>query len=116
GHQVRRELHASRVEPDDDPERLDELRLGEAGNAEQKPVAAGEQHGQAQVDDASLPHDDRTDLAARSGDAFENGVDVAGESLKVRGARRAHAAFLFATQPLAVSLSRRSHYIDRVPA
>ncbi len=73
GHQVRRELHAAGVESDDDAERFDQLRLGEARNADQEAVTAREQHGQAQIDDAGLSHDDRADLGARRRDALENG-------------------------------------------
>ena len=47
-HQIGRELHAQGVEPHDDAEGLDKLRLGEARDADQEAVAAGEQ-------DASAP-------------------------------------------------------------
>ena len=41
-HQVGRELDAPRVEPERDAHGLDQLGLGEAGHADQQPVAAGQ--------------------------------------------------------------------------
>ena len=46
GHQIGGELHAQGVEPDNDAQRLDKLRLGEPRDADQKAVAAGEEDGQ----------------------------------------------------------------------
>ena len=63
-HQVGRELHAPRVEPEHDPKRLDELRLGEARHADEQPVAAGQDRDEGEVDDPLLPEDDRVDGVA----------------------------------------------------
>ena len=45
-HQVRGELYPARRETEHRAHRLDELGLGEAGYANQEPVAAGEQRDQ----------------------------------------------------------------------
>ena len=81
GHQVGRELHAQRVEPHDDAERLHQLGLGEAGNADQQAVTAGQQGDERLLDDPLLAEDHRADRLARGGDAGERrfgGLDDAG--------------------------------------
>ena len=59
GHQVRRELHPPCVEPEHGAERLDQLRLGEAGHADEQAVAAGQDRHQGEVDHLLLAEDDR---------------------------------------------------------
>ena len=53
-HQVGRELHAPRIEPEHDPERLDELGLGQPRHPDEQAVAAGENRRQRLLDDAVL--------------------------------------------------------------
>ena len=57
-HQVRRELDALELEVEDLRERGDEERLGEARNAHQKDMAAGEDGGQHEFDDVHLSDND----------------------------------------------------------
>ena len=68
-HQVGGELHPQRLEPHDDSERLDQLGLGEAGNADQQSVPAGEQRHQRLLDHPFLAEDHCADRLARRGDA-----------------------------------------------
>ena len=79
GHQIGRELHPQRVEANDDPQRLDQLGLGEARHADQQSVSAGEQRRERQVDDPLLAEYDAADLRARGGDALQRRVGVAGQ-------------------------------------
>ena len=68
GHQVGGELHPQRVEPHDDSQGLDQLGLGEAGNADQQSVSAGEQRHQRLLDHPFLAKDHRADRLARRAD------------------------------------------------
>ena len=100
-HQVGRELHPQRVEPDDNPERLDELRLGEAGDADQEPVTARQQNGERQIDNPLLAEDDAADLGARRADPLERRVDVARQETGPCGVGHAHPFVLCAPMRLA---------------
>ncbi len=80
GHEVGRELHALGVEAEHAAERLDEQRLGEAGNADQQRVAAGQDGDQRSLDDDVLAEDDRGGRLVRPlhplGGRLEAGDDV----------------------------------------
>jgi hypothetical protein len=68
-HQVGRELHPQRLKPHDNAQRLDQFGLGEAGDADQESVPAGEQRHQRLFDHPFLAEDHRADRFARRGDA-----------------------------------------------
>ena len=70
-HQVRRELDAAGIEAEHDAQRLDELGLGEAGDADQQRMAAGKQRHQRPLDDAFLAEDDAADAVAHAGNVGE---------------------------------------------
>ncbi len=70
-HQIRRELHAPRIEAEHDAERFDELGLGEARHADEQAMAAGQQSDERFLDDLPLAEDDGADRRARRGDAVE---------------------------------------------
>ena len=78
-HQVGRELHPQRVEANDDPQRLDELGLGQSRHADQQSVSAREQCRERKVDDALLAENDAADLRSRRCDALQRRVGVAGQ-------------------------------------
>jgi hypothetical protein len=59
--EIGRELHAAGIEPQHGPQRLDQLCLGEARNADQKGMAAGQKRDQRALDHAFLTEDDRAD-------------------------------------------------------
>ena len=65
GHQVGRELDAPRGQPEDGAERLDQLGLGQAGDADQQAVAAGQNGDERAVDHRLLAVDDLADGLAR---------------------------------------------------
>ena len=71
-HQVRRELDALGVEPERDAERFDQLGLGEAGNADQQRMAAGQDRHQRVFDHPVLAEDD-------GGDRLLCGANLAGD-------------------------------------
>ena len=71
GQQVRRELHALLGEAEHAAERLDELGLGEAGHADEQPVAAGEDGDERLLDDLVLAEDDGADRGAGAADMVE---------------------------------------------
>ena len=66
GHQVGRELDAAGVEAENGAHRVDELGLGEAGHADEQPVAAGQHRDQRPLHHDLLAEDDAADAAARS--------------------------------------------------
>ena len=66
-HQVGRELDAAGIQAEHDAERLDQLGLGEAGNADQQRVAAGQQRDQRALDHAFLAEDDPADAVPDPG-------------------------------------------------
>ena len=68
--------------PEDDAQRLHELRLGQARNADQKAVTAREQRHQRLFDDLFLPENHLADLAPRRRDSRQRRL----------GASRANAA------------------------
>ncbi len=63
-HQVGRELDALGVEPEHDAHGFDQLGLGEAGNADEKRMAAGEDGQQCLLDHAFLAENDLADSVA----------------------------------------------------
>ena len=65
GHQVGRELDAGRRETEHGAEGLDQLGLGEAGNADEEAVTAGEDGDEGAVDDGLLAVDDLADRGPR---------------------------------------------------
>jgi hypothetical protein len=75
-------LDALVLESEDRTQRLDQSRLGEAGDADQQPVAAGEQRDQRLIDDLALAEDDAADALADEGEAgaerFDLGEELAG--------------------------------------
>ena len=66
-HQIGRELDAAGIEAEHHAQRLDQLGLGEPGNADQQRVAAGEQRHQRALDHGLLAEDDAADAGADSG-------------------------------------------------
>ena len=64
-HQVGRELNALELEVEDLRKRRDEERLGKAGDAHQKDVAAREDRGQDEFDDVHLANDDLGEVLLR---------------------------------------------------
>ena len=70
GHQVGRELDAAGGEPEHRAHRVDELGLGEAGHADEQPVAAGEHRGQRPLHHRLLAEDHVGDSAARASPSF----------------------------------------------
>ena len=68
GHQVGGELDAAGVEAEHGAERLDELGLGEAGNADEQAVAAAEQGDQGPLDHLLLAEDHAADGGLGCGD------------------------------------------------
>ena len=64
GHQIGRELDALRREAEHDAERLDEFRLGEAGHADEQPVAARQDRDERFLDHRALAEDHRPDGGA----------------------------------------------------
>ncbi|MGY4368326.1 hypothetical protein ACVW1A_004391 [Bradyrhizobium sp. LB1.3] len=60
-HQIGRELDALGIEAERDAERLDQLGLGETGDADQQRMAAGEDGDQRVLDHAVLAEDDGRD-------------------------------------------------------
>ena len=73
GHQVRRELDAADFEAQHRAQRVDELRLGEAGHADHEAVAAGQDGDQRVLDDLGLAEHDLADRLARLGDLLDGG-------------------------------------------
>ena len=73
-----------RVEPEHRPERLDQLGLGEARDADQQPMTAGQQGGERQIDDVLLAENDRADLGPRRGDPLQRRVDAPGSTGSAR--------------------------------
>ena len=67
-HQVGRELDAARVEPEHDAHGLDQLGLGEAGQADQQRVSAAEHGDQRLLDHPFLPEDHVADRGLGGGD------------------------------------------------
>ena len=63
-HQIGRALDALVVEPEHGAERLDQPRLGQAGDADQQRMAAGEQGDQGLIDHLALAEDDSADALA----------------------------------------------------
>jgi hypothetical protein len=61
GHEVGRELDAPRVETEHNAHGLDELGLGQAWNAKEQRMAAGEDGHERLFDDLVLAEDDRPD-------------------------------------------------------
>ena len=98
-HQIGRELDPQRVEAYDNPQRFHELRLGEAGNADQEPVPARQENGERQIDHALLAEDDGADLGARHGDPLERRIDVARQEAGAHGIGHTHSAILCAAAP-----------------
>ena len=68
GHQVGGELDAAGVEAEHGAERLDQLGLGEAGNADQHAVSAAEHGDQRALDHLLLAEDDVADGGLGRGD------------------------------------------------
>ena len=68
GHQVGRELDAVGGQPEHRAHRVDELGLGEAGHADEKPVAAGEHRRQRPLHHRLLAEDHFGDGGARGGE------------------------------------------------
>ena len=93
-HQVGRELHPPRVEAEHDAERLDELRLGEAGHTDEQAVAAGDQRDERFLHHAGLAEDHGADRRAGGGDAVERHFGMAGNGAVERGGRRVHGSAL----------------------
>ena len=91
GHQVGRELDAAGVEAEHGAERLDELRLGEAGDADEKAVAAGEKGDQGQVDDLFLAEDDRVDGLPGAPDSLKRRLRIADDRVVEGGGRLSDA-------------------------
>ena len=60
-HQIRRELDAPRIEAEHGAHGLDQLGLGEAGNAEQEAMAAGQDRDERLLDHLVLAEDDGAD-------------------------------------------------------
>ena len=67
-HQVRRELDAAGVEPEHDAHGLDQLGLGEAGEADQQRVAATEHGDERLLHHRVLPEDHIADRCFRGSD------------------------------------------------
>ena len=97
-HQIGGELDAVRLEAEDGAERHHELGLGEAGDADEQPVAAGEQRHQRPLHHRRLTEDDAADLGARLGDAGDGGFRVAHDGVLVAGLDR-HGAHSRASPP-----------------
>ena len=76
-HQIGRELHAPRVEAEHGAEGFDELGLGEARNADEQAMTAGQQRDQSFLDDLRLAENDRFDRRPRRGDALQRGLGAA---------------------------------------
>ena len=89
GHEVGRELHALGVEAEHLAERLDEQRLGEAGDADEQRVAAGQDGDQRSLDDDVLAEDDRGGGLMRPLHAL-GGRLQAGDDVGVRFGEGAH--------------------------
>ena len=70
-HQVRRELDAPRVEAERDAERLDELGLGKARNADQQGMTTGHDRHERLFHDALLSEDHPPDGGFHTGDVGE---------------------------------------------
>ncbi len=56
-HQIGRELHAPRIEPQHRAQRVDELCLGKARQADQQPMAAGKDGSEHLLDHRLLSED-----------------------------------------------------------
>ena len=86
-NQIRRELHARGVEPQDSACRLHEPRLGKSRQADEKRVAAGKQRHQHLLDDFVLPDHGSGELVLRllkfSGQGIEAGNGVTGAGGRV---------------------------------
>ena len=91
GHQVGRELHAPRIETQNDAERFHELRLCKPGHADEKAVAAGQERHEGQVDDLLLPEDDRVDGFAGPPDGLKRRFRTPDDCVVERGRRLSNA-------------------------
>ena len=91
GHQVGRELDAPRIEAENDAERFHELRLGEAGHADEKAVAAGQERHEGEVDDLLLPEDDRVDGFAGAPDGLKRRFRIPDDGVVESGRRLSDA-------------------------
>ncbi len=77
-HQVRRELDAFPVQPQDDAQRLDQLGLGQPGHADQKAVAAGQHRHQRLLDHRVLAEDRLADRLAHPGQRGRGALQMGG--------------------------------------
>ncbi len=68
------ELHPPGVEPQHGAERLDQLGLGQAGEADEQAVAAGQDGDEGEIDDFFLAEDDPVDCLARLVDRGQTGL------------------------------------------
>ena len=77
GHQVRRELDAAELDPQDVGHGLDQQRLRQPRHARDQAVPAGEQRDQQLVDDFMLADDDLVDFLHDLFPAFLHALDQA---------------------------------------
>ncbi len=78
-HQIRRELDMVGIQPQNRAHRVDQSRLREAGNADQKRVTAGQDRRQAERDHILLANDPLCDLGACAGQRLACGFNVGNE-------------------------------------
>ncbi len=91
GQKVRRELHPLLGEAERLAERLDELRLGEAGHADEQAMAAGEDGDERLFDDVVLAEDHGADGGAGAADMIEGAIrHVGGGGFGRRDVDRIH--------------------------
>ena len=70
-HQVRRKLDTASRDTENGAERVDQLGLGESGNADEKRMAAGQDGDDGVLDHLFLAEDDLADFVAHGFDAVE---------------------------------------------
>ena len=87
GHQVRRELHPARVEAEHGAQRLHELGLGEAGEADEEAVAPREDGDEGEIDDCLLPEDHPVDRLAGLTDRGEAALGGGDDAVVEAGGR-----------------------------
>ena len=97
-HQVRSELDAPHFEAEHGAERFDQLGLGEAGDADQHAVAAGQHGDERLLHHTLLAEDHRADAVLGGGDVrgrgFRGAHDHVFELLYAFAARQCHHALL----------------------
>ena len=103
GHQIGRELHAPRIEPQHRPQRLDELGFGQTRHADQQAMAARQQRDERLLHHLLLAEDDLAHGGARGGDLLQRALSLlCGVFRKLRIGEtldRAHSASFSAPFP-----------------